>query len=408
MASSKNQLQYIQDFLIELAEGNFRPKLQVSNNEDEQTQAVKIGINMLAEELSNTIISKSFFNSVYNGIHDLLIVVNESGKIINVNSITERELGYSENELQNRSIDQVIQLNDRDIIRFNISQAKSQNSLKQVGINFITKESRIIPMSCSFSLLEDFTTKEQQVLVAAKNISAILTAKEQLSEKNDELNLFVYKASHDLKSPVSSMLGLNYLIKKSNDLEEIKQYHSLMEKSLMNLDTILNELLLIGRITHGDIVLKPVDLHQLLDAIFSSVIPINDPLKINVKIEESAGKILSEKDIVRSILFNLIDNAYKYRNIASKSFINVTVSKFHKGIKIEVEDNGYGIKEEEIPFIFKMFYRASEISHGTGLGLYIVKTSLNRLGGSIDVQSTYKEGTKFTVELPCDFKTVDD
>lgn len=404
MPSSGNQLQHIQNFLIELAEGNFDSKLHISENEDEQTQAVKTGINMLVEELSSTIISKAFFNSVYNGINDLLIVVDECGKIVNVNHQVEKELGYFETELQKCSINQIIHLNDKDVFNISLSKVENANRIQDIGVNFVSKDHKVVPMSCSFSLLEDFITKKKLILVVAKNISALLTAKEQLSEKNDELNLFVYKASHDLKSPVSSMLGLNYLIKKSNDLEEIRHYHTLMEKSLLNLETILNELLIIGRITHGDFVLKPVDLNQLFDVIFSSVIPIHDPVKVNLEIDKSIGKILSEPDMVRSVLFNLIDNAYKYRNVSAEPFINVSVTKYHNGIQVVIEDNGYGIKKEQIPNVFKMFYRASEVSKGTGLGLYIVKTSINRLGGSISLQSEYKKGTKFIIDLPCEFE----
>lgn len=402
MESNDAQLQYIQNFLIELAEGNFSLKLIVSEAEDEQTQAVKIGINMLVEELSSTTISRSFFNSIYNGINDILIVVDDNGIIQNINQVTEEELMYKEKELQNHLINKIVQLNDINIVRTHLRNALIFPKMKDIGVNFITKENGIIPVSCSFTLLRDFSSKKNQILIVAKNISALLNARDQLRDKNDELNLFVYKASHDLKSPVSSMQGLTYLMKKSNDYEELKSYIPLMEKSLSNLDVILNELLIIGRITYGELELKPIELQQIFDSIFNSVIQVKDSVTLRLTIEEGVKFILTEKGLFQSILFNLIDNAYKYRNAMEQPFIHIVLVRTNNGIKITIEDNGCGIKEEEQKNIFKMFYRAHETSQGTGLGLYIVKTSLTKLGGSISLESNYGKGSKFTIQLPCD------
>lgn len=403
MLSTKVQLQHIQDFLIELAEGNFSSKLTINDSEDEQTQAVKIGINMLVEELSSTTISRSFFNSIYNGINDMLIVVDENGIILSVNGIVEKELGYTGDELKNTLINKIIQINDVDIIKTHIRNTLLIPEMKDIGVNFFSNEGAIIPVSCSFALLKDTNSSTSQILIVAKNISAILSTRDQLREKNDELNLFVYKASHDLKSPVSSMQGLMYLLKKSNDFDEVKNYLSLMEKTLVNLDTILNELLIIGRITYGDLELKPVNISEIFETIFISIVSQKESVQINLKIDKTIKFILSERGLIQSILFNLIDNAYKYRTKTDDAFINIEVNKFDKGLTITIEDNGCGIEKEEQKNIFKMFYRAHETSKGTGLGLYIVKTSLNKLGGTIELQSTVGQGSKFTIQLPCDF-----
>jgi PAS domain S-box-containing protein len=226
-------MQHIQDFLIEIAQGNFSPKLKISINDDEQIQTVKIGINMLAEELSSSVISRTFLNSIYNGINDMLIVIDEHGKIQKTNLVLETSLLFNEEELLNKPVEIIIHFNDVDTVRKHIQNALIFSNIQEVAINFVSKDKTIIPVLCSFSIIQDSSNKSTKVLLAAKNISALLSARDQLRDKNEELNLFIYKASHDLKSPVSSMLGLMQLVKKCSNMDEMKEYVHFMDRSII-------------------------------------------------------------------------------------------------------------------------------------------------------------------------------
>ncbi len=404
MPQSETQLKYIQDFLIELAEGNFSSKLAISKNESEQSQSVKIGINMLVEELRTTTTSKIFLNSIYDGINDILIVIDGDSKIQKTNKVLEDMLLYTEEELLNKSIETLVHSSDVDLVKKCIRSAYQLSEIQEVGLNFTTKNNTVIPVSCSISVLQDNKNEKSGVLLVAKNITALLSTRDQLQAKNDELNLFVYKASHDLKSPVTSMMGLMGLINKSEDITEIKNYCKMVEKCTDKLDSVLNELLVLGHITYGELEFSKVNVKVLIDDILSSIQFVDNfnLVTTNVNIQNEISEIITEKGLLRTILFNLIDNGIKYFNPQTdKPFLNVDIKQFDKGILIKVEDNGIGIQKEFQPNIFKMFYRANYISKGSGLGLYIVKTSVAKLEGSISFECEYMKGCAFEIYIPC-------
>ena len=404
MPQTDLQLKYIQDFLIELAEGNFSSRLDIFSDDSEHSQSVKIGINMLVEELRTTTTSKIFLNSIYDGINDILIVLDGEGKIQRVNKVVENTLFYNEAELLNKSIETVIHSSDIDLVKKCIHSAYDLSEIQEVGLNFTSKNNTVIPVSCSISVLQDNKNEKSGVLLVAKNITALLSTRDQLQAKNDELNLFVYKASHDLKSPVTSMMGLIGLINKTQDVDEIKNYCKMVEKCTEKLDSVLNELLVLGHITYGELEFSSVNVKNLTDDILSSI-QFVDNFKLvttSVNIHDNISEIITEKGLLRTILFNLIDNGIKYCNpLADNPFLNVDIKQFDKGIMIRVEDNGIGIQKEFQANIFKMFYRANYISKGSGLGLYIVKTSVAKLEGSIKFECEHMKGCTFEIYIPC-------
>jgi PAS domain S-box-containing protein len=404
MSQNGTQLKYIQDFLIELAQGNFSSRLDFNNDDDEQSQSVKAGINMLVEELSATTTSKIFLNSIYDGINDILIVLDSDGNIQKTNRVVDSMLSYPETELLNKPIDTLIHSSDIDLVKNCIRNAYNLSELQEVGVNFITKENVIIPVSCSISVLQNNKNERSGVLLVAKNISALLNTRDQLQAKNDELNLFVYKASHDLKSPVTSMMGLIGLINKSNSLEEIKNYCRMVEKCTEKLDSVLNELLVLGHITYGELEFSTVNVKEIIDEILSSIQFVDNfnLVEKTITIHDNISGIVTEKGLLKTVLFNLIDNGIKYYNPkAEKPFLKVDIKATADGILIVVEDNGQGIQKEFQPNIFKMFYRANYVSKGSGLGLYIVKTSVAKLAGSILFESEHMQGCRFEIRIPC-------
>lgn len=405
MPKTGNELKYIQDFLIELAQGNFSSRLAFNQGDDEQSQSVKAGINMLVEELSATTTSKIFLNSIYDGINDILIVLDSDGKIQKTNKVVEHMLLYPESELLAKPIDTLVHSSDIDLVKNCIRSAYNLSELQEVGVNFTTKENIIIPVSCSISVLQDNKNIRSGVLLVAKNISALLSTRDQLQAKNDELNLFVYKASHDLKSPVTSMMGLMGLINRSNNLDEIKNYCRMVEKCTEKLDSVLNELLVLGHITYGELEYSKVNIGEMIDEILSSIQFVDNfnNVKKNITIHDDITEIVTEKGLLKTILFNLIDNGIKYYNPKAKEpFLNVEIKTTKDGISILVQDNGQGIQQEFQPNIFKMFYRANYVSKGSGLGLYIVKTSVTKLAGSILFESEYMQGCRFEIRIPCE------
>ncbi len=403
ISNNRRQLQYIQDFLIKIADGDYNSKLLIADEKDEQLASVQTGINMLVEELKETTISRVFLNSIYNGINDVLIVLNEKGEIQKTNPVAASLLLYTESELFNLSIDKLIQISDFDIVKGCIRDTFEQQKLNEIGLNLAAKDGNLISVSCSFSPLYNTQGKPSGILLVAKNISTLSNAKNQLQEKSDELSLFVYKASHDLKSPVSSMESVMTMLKESKSMEEVKMYAKMADTCIDSLNTVINDLLVLGRITYGALEFETLDINVLINSILKSIEFMDNfkNIHFNISIDENVKSIITEKGLLNTVLLNLIDNAVKYSQKREEpSFINIKVSNKDKGIFILINDNGIGIKEKHHDDLFKMFYRATSVSKGSGLGLYIVKTSVTKLGGSISFESAFDKGTTFKLYIP--------
>jgi signal transduction histidine kinase len=227
----------------------------------------------------------------------------------------------------------------------------------------------------------------------------------ELMKINTELDRFVYSASHDLRAPLKSVLGLVKLAQndlQNNEFSYFTQYLLMMEQSVHKLDETIKDIIDYSRNTRTEVESERVDLNNLL-------MELTDKLKYMEGFENMEKKISVDEsiplfsDLIRlSIIFNnLISNSIKYRNIyLEKSFFSIDIKVFPEKAVIVVEDNGIGIGDKYIDKIFNMFYRATEKSEGSGLGLYIVKEALDKLKGSIKVDSKINKGTTFRIEIP--------
>ncbi len=223
-----------------------------------------------------------------------------------------------------------------------------------------------------------------------------------LSKANQELDRFVYSASHDLRAPLSSVLGLIEISQRSEDIEEIKQCLGMMKTRIADLDSFIREIIDYSRNARQEIRLENFNLLDLVKE-------VSDGLKFGSGMEDifikysidPQASIISDRSRLKVILNNLIGNALKYSNpYQDEQLISIKASEADKLLKISIEDNGIGIAAEHQPKIFEMFYRASEKSEGSGLGLYIVKETLDKLNGSIRLDSSVGKGSVFNIEIP--------
>lgn len=221
-------------------------------------------------------------------------------------------------------------------------------------------------------------------------------------EKDRELNFFVYKASHDLKGPLVSMSGLVNLVRKEiTDEKAVSLYMDLISTSISRLDNILSELIDFKRVDQAVITYSPIDFTLLIKEIIESIKHSNlsKQLDFQLNIDESIV-FNSDIGILRSICQNLIENAVKYaKKDHESSYVKINIAEVKNTIEIKVKDNGIGMPEEIKENIFKMFYRGQRDAKGSGLGLYIVKTGVDKLGGEIEVESELGKGSIFTVRL---------
>ncbi|MFM7017151.1 MAG: PAS domain S-box protein [Bacteroidota bacterium] len=230
----------------------------------------------------------------------------------------------------------------------------------------------------------------------------VIHKNEELKKINAELDNFVYSVSHDLRSPLLSIKGILSLVINSQDVnEKTVDYLKMAESTAVRLDGSIQEILEYSRNARMDIKPEEVDLKILVQSIFEDL-KFSAELTMEFLIDiEEPSIIVSDKARLNALLKNIIGNSVKYRRTSiENSFVKFKMRHRRNEFHIEVEDNGMGIAEKSISKIFDMFYRGTSSSMGTGLGLYITKEILNKLGGRISVESKVNEGTKMTVILP--------
>lgn len=228
----------------------------------------------------------------------------------------------------------------------------------------------------------------------------------ELGKTNHELDKFVYSVSHDLRAPLLSMLGLAEMIQEESQEESTLENIDMLKGSIHRLDNFIGEILEYSRNARTELKLEAIDFNSLLKELTADLKHMTSEHK-NVQLTvdvQSSGIFYSDKRRVSVIINNLVSNAIRYSNPGTTHpFVKITVVADNESACIKVEDNGLGIKEEHQEKIFDMFYRASELSNGSGLGLYIVKEAVGKLQGDVQLQSELEEGSTFEITIPNQF-----
>lgn len=261
--------------------------------------------------------------------------------------------------------------------------------------------------------LMDENKQVHQILIIETNITQIKRAEAEIRkslEKEKELgelkSRFVSVASHEFKTPLASIMSSATLIDKyaqSSLWEKVQQHAERIQKNVRNLNLILNDFLSLEKINQG--VLKyevaSFNLSELLTEVLESLTPIyKQGQEVSIQQQNTPLYIQSDIKMVRNILLNLISNALKYSPPQSKVYIRLIESKGK--LEIQIQDAGIGIPKEDQANLFTRFFRSSNVvnTEGTGLGLHIVKSYLDLMGGEIKFESKEGVGTTFYLFLP--------
>lgn len=224
---------------------------------------------------------------------------------------------------------------------------------------------------------------------------------ELLGKTNQELDYFVYSVSHDLRAPLSSILGLTTIYPMSKNQQEKDEIVKMISNRAHVLDEFIREVLDYSRNARLEIKFRPMLLWEVVDEVLGGLSHMDGLSTMEVKVNiPSDLTVVSDRERLKVVLSNLLTNAVKYRDRSKASFIVVRAKQADGFWTIEVEDNGIGIREEHLSRVFEMFYKAHDTSLGTGLGLYIANEAIQRLKGSLEVSSTYGEGSIFRIRIP--------
>lgn len=225
--------------------------------------------------------------------------------------------------------------------------------------------------------------------------------RDKIRKLNQELDQFVYSCYHDLRAPVATILGLINLI-KSSDVKDFDNYVNLIHESILKLDLRIKDIIDYSKNSRLRLERQQISIADLVNILLERNKNYLNQKSITTHINiEEHTKFYSDKIRTNIILENLISNAINFQKPDStEGIIDISGSVTMEKAVIRVKDNGIGITQKSLDQAYDMFFKASNSSTGAGLGLYIVKESLNKLNGDINIQSNASKGTLVEVTIP--------
>lgn len=231
----------------------------------------------------------------------------------------------------------------------------------------------------------------------------LMRKNKELVRINNDLDNFVYTASHDLKTPITNLEGLLHALEQ--DLGSEKEKHqeilNMMSGSILNFKTVLSDLADITKLRLSQESTEAVNVENLLEEVKANLREAINESGATVVLGQTDYKTLNySRKNLRSILFNLLSNAVKYAHPQRAPYIKIDLVKAQNGDQLlSVTDNGLGIPENQLTKIFMMYRRAHDHVEGSGIGLYLVKRTLDNSGDTITVESELGKGAVFTVHF---------
>ncbi len=279
-----------------------------------------------------------------------------------------------------------------------VSEEFAVNCLKRGADDYVLKSNLSrLPSSINHSLNEYRQARirrEQEVTLRKKN--------EELLKVNKELDAFVYSISHNLRAPVASIIGVTNLVKLDHAKGTPHLYCELIEKSALKLDRTVKEILHYSRNSRTELLIAKINLKELCNECFNQLDYLEGMREVEMEVDiKGEGSFYSDRYRLGTLMTNLLTNAIKYKDVRkSRSLITIKGIVSPTQLTLNILDNGEGIRPNVLPNVFTMFYRGNENSDGDGLGLYIGKEMVEKLKGTIDIQSEYGQWTNVVLVLP--------
>lgn len=333
----------------------------------------------------------------------VLLVLNDQGQIVDSNHNFQDMLQQSALELQQQRITDLGQFNSMswpEVLESLKQEAQVRILLKLtehwidcVILNYGASE----PQGSLYLLLGQDISQQQRLKQEQEQLNQTLV------QQNQDLHQFTYIVSHNLRAPAANILGLLDIFNHDNPEDPFnQQVLEKLQQSAESLDSTLKDL---NEVLHnrGNIVRQRewVALRPLIESILNSLeylLP-KDVWQLNLDLQ--VEQTYSTRAYLNSIFSNLISNAIKYRDTGRRLELSISVRQENNTLLIEIQDNGRGLDLERYGHkVFGFYQRFHQDTEGRGLGLYLVKTQVEMLGGNIEIESQLDQGTRFDISLP--------
>lgn len=365
----------------------------------------KANIELLKSQQMLAIIAQNYPNGI-------ISVYNKNHVCEFIEGLELKKLGLSKDDFLGKTINETFEAEASEIHTEHFNKTiHGENTIYELSINHNKYLFYTTPIKDDYNIID-------RIVVVCLNITQIKEAEEKTLHALDKANelselksRFISMASHEFRTPLSTILSSLNLMMKYKDLNEHEKFAShgiKIKTSIINLTEILEYFLSVEKLDSGHFKIEPT-LFDLVDFINTNIDEVVNDLKDKQRIvlQLSLKKIMinHDKKIIRTIWQNLITNAIKYS--PENGEIIVHLQAIDDKFVLSVTDNGIGIPENEKKHLFERFYRANNASNiqGTGIGLNIIKKYIELLGGNITFTSKINEGTTFIVNLPLVLKT---
>ena len=397
MSSNEKRLEQINNIILDIASGNLSGKVDVSSEFDE-IDAIASGINRLGEELRATMIDRNYFDSVLKSIGDILVIFDSQFKINQINSKALELLGYQETELLGKGLNFLFK-QEGDALEFK-DLLFDKGKIYNKESHFLLAGGEDLPVTVSVSEISAAGENAKGYVLLAKDLKQFYIFSDALKKKNKELETFVYKVSHDLKGPVASVIGLLDLVVNGSEEDRVL-YLDMMKQSLQKLDKSIVSLLNFTLANKTDLNVTNIPLKKLTCDILDSLQAFPGRSEVDFKLDiEDSLLVTTVPELLTSILQNFLENAIKYRNSSTSSTVKITTHKVQKAVNICIKDNGLGMSSQVRDRAFDMYFRGENKTPGSGLGLYITKNNIEKIGGHVELKSEEGEGTEVLLTIP--------
>jgi len=390
--------------------------------------------------------TKQGIEAIFKYATEGILLTNNKSEIIHINPSAENLFGYEEGELIGQKIEILIPKSKRTVHVGHRTKFMENSHPRAMGKGMALfgtkKDGSEFPVEVSLSPYEtdegkfvvcfivDITLRQEaenklknyssdlekqvgnRTLVLREAITELEKTKNELNEaleKEKELNelktRFVSMASHEFRTPLATIMSSLSLVKaygEKSDTEKQNKHINKIKKSITILTDILNDFLSISKLEEGKVESEFISF-DLVDFIKELLHELKALCKKNQIIDfqyQGKSNVVLDKKMIKHILFNLVSNAIKFSNEGSE--IKIRLENINSHFNLEIEDQGIGISKSDQKYLFQRFFRARNASNiqGTGLGLNIVASYIDLMGGEISFDSEENKGTTFKIKLP--------
>ena len=399
---------------ISIEKKNQRIDLSLTISPIHSDQQEIIGFSVIAKDISNTKLEEERFRLAVEAAPNAMIMVNQEGNIVLINSEAEAMFGYSKEEISGQSISQLVPPSMRSLHNLymqNYFEAPDRRDMARGSkdLQGQRKDGELFPIEVGLTPIT--VDKETYIISSIVDISerlqqqrALRNLNAELRRKNQEMEQFIYAVSHDLKAPLVTIAGFANRLRNAEDLVLQDDHRHKLDRILANvrsMESLLQDLLHLSRIIKRDLEKAPVDTSATLQNVLDSLEGDLKKTGALIQVEGTLPLLYAQESLLFQCLQNIISNALKYSqpDVTPTITINAASEIGHSGVCIS--DNGIGIAEHHQERIFHVFERLNpESAEGSGVGLSIVKTIMEKHSGKIVLESSIGQGTSFTILFP--------